>query len=233
MHPLVPILEHPSPNWDERPHATPIDTIVLHYTGMASGAAALARLCDPAAKVSAHFLIAEDGRVLRLVAEERRAWHAGRSYWAGAQGLNDRSIGIELVNPGHAHGLRPFPQPQIDALIALLRRLLARFAIPPKRVLAHSDVAPERKLDPGERFPWARLARAGLALWPERAFARPPDEREADRLLALIGYRIGTDAALRRAALAAFQRRFRPWRVDGHLDAETMGRLEAVALLSR
>lgn len=210
----------------------PIDTVVLHYTGMASGAAALARLCDPAARVSAHYLIERDGRILRLVAEEERAWHAGRSFWAGAERLNDRSIGIELVNPGHAHGLTPFPEPQLAALLALLRAILARRPVPPARVLGHSDVAYERKLDPGERFPWARLAREGLALWPARAGIRPPDPAEADRCLAAIGYRPPGDPGARFQALAAFQRRFRPSRVDGRLDAETMGLLEAVTVLS-
>ncbi|MCS6878690.1 MAG: N-acetylmuramoyl-L-alanine amidase [Geminicoccaceae bacterium] len=228
---LLAIREHPSPNRDARPAGAAIDTIVLHYTGMASAAAALARLCDPAAAVSAHYLVDEAGNVVRLVPEESRAWHAGRSFWAGAERLNDRSIGIELVNPGHAHGLRPFPEAQIAALHDLLAALLARFPIPPARVLGHSDVAPERKLDPGERFPWPRLARAGLAIWPERARARPPDAREADRLLAAIGYRLPVQARERATVLAAFQRRFRPWRVDGRLDAETMGRLEAVAAL--
>lgn len=227
-----PVEERPSPNRDARPPGVPIDTVVLHYTGMASGAAALDRLCDPAAEVSAHYLIERDGRILRLVAEEERAWHAGRSFWAGAERLNDRSIGIELVNPGHAHGLAPFPEPQLTALVSLLRAILARRPIPPARVLGHSDVAYERKLDPGERFPWARLAREGLALWPARAGTLAPDPAAADRCLAAIGYRPPGDPCARFRALAAFQRRFRPARVDGRLDAETMGLLEAVTVLS-
>jgi len=221
----------PSPNRDARPDGAAVRLVVLHYTGMASAAAALERLCDPAARVSAHYLLEEDGTLWSLVPEAERAWHAGRSFWRGRERLNDVSIGIELVNPGHAHGLRPFPEAQMATLEVLLAELLGRWSVTPARVLGHSDVAPERKLDPGERFPWPRLARAGLALWPERAPPRPPDPAACDRLLAAIGYRAPVDERDRRTVLAAFQRRFRPWRVDGRLDAETMGRLEAVAAL--
>ncbi len=220
-----------SPNRDARPAGAGVRLVVLHYTGMASAAAALERLCDPAARVSAHYLLEEDGTLWSLVPEAERAWHAGRSFWRGRERLNDVSIGIELVNPGHAHGLRPFPEPQIVALEALLSGLLARWSVGSAGVVGHSDVAPERKLDPGERFPWPWLARAGLALWPERAPPRPPDFAVCDRLLAAIGYRAPADDRDRRTVLAAFQRRFRPWRVDGRLDAETMGRLEALAAL--
>lgn len=220
-----------SPNRDARPDGATVRLVVLHYTGMASAAAALARLCDPSAAVSAHYLLEEDGTLWSLVPESERAWHAGRSFWRGRERLNDVAIGIELVNPGHAHGLRPFPEPQIAALEALLSALLARWPVGPSGVVGHSDVAPARKLDPGERFPWPRLARAGLALWPERAVPRPPDPAACDRLLGAIGYRAPIDARDRRTVLGAFQRRFRPWRVDGRLDAETMGRLEAVAAL--
>lgn len=222
----------PSPNRDVRPAGAAVRLVILHYTGMANGAAALARLCDPAAQVSAHYLLEEDGTLWSLVPEAERAWHAGRSFWRGSERLNDHSIGIELVNPGHAHGLRPFPEAQLAALERLLGELFARWPIAPAGVLGHSDVAPERKLDPGERFPWPRLARAGLAIWPEPAPMRPPDPAIADRLLAAIGYRRPADGRSRALALAAFQRRFRPWRIDGRLDPETMGRLEAVALLS-
>lgn len=218
-----------SPNRDQRPAGARIELVVLHYTGMASGAAALDRLCDPASGVSCHHLIEEDGTLWTLVPEVERAWHAGRSFWRGRERLNDNSIGIELVNPGHAHGLRPFPEAQLATLEALLRDLLARWPIAPCGVLGHSDIAPERKLDPGERFPWQHLARAGLAIWPERTRPRPPDPAAADLRLAAIGYRPPDDPASRARALAAFQRRFRPWRVDGRLDPETMGRLDAVA----
>lgn len=221
-----------SPNRDARPAGARVELVILHYTGMSSAAAALDRLCDPSAKVSAHYLVEEDGTLWSLVDESERAWHAGISWWRGRERLNDVSIGVELVNPGHAHGLRSFPDRQLRALEVLLGELFTRWSIGPAGVLGHADVAPERKLDPGERFPWRRLARAGLAIWPERAIARPPDPGEADRLAALIGYRAVADQGQRRAVLAAFQRRFRPWRVDGRLDAETMGLLEAVAALS-
>lgn len=206
--------------------------MILHYTGMAGAAAALDRLCDPAAAVSSHYLIEEDGTLWSLVPEAERAWHAGRSFWRGRARLNDISIGIELVNPGHGHGLRPFATLQLVVLERLLEDLFSRWPIGADGVVGHSDVAPERKLDPGERFPWSRLARAGFAIWPERAPPRPLDPSEADRLLATIGYHSPADERSRRLALAAFQRRFRPWRVDGRLDPETMGLLEAVALLS-
>ena len=143
-----------------RPPGRAIDTLVLHYTGMPSAAAALARLCDPAARVSAHYLIDEDGSVVALVPEEARAWHAGVSCWHGREQLNDTSIGIELVNPGHEWGYRRFPEPQYEACMELCRELLGRCPIPASRVLAHSDIAPDRKQDPGELFDWARLAAA-------------------------------------------------------------------------
>jgi N-acetylmuramoyl-L-alanine amidase len=158
-------IEHPSPNQDDRGGAK-IDMLVLHYTGMTSGGAALARLCDPAARVSAHYTIDEDGTVYAMVPEARRAWHAGVSRWAGARDINARSIGIELVNPGHEFGYRAFGDAQIAALVALGQGILQRHAIASWRVLGHSDVAPARKDDPGELFPWQRLAEAGIGLWP-------------------------------------------------------------------
>ncbi len=218
-----------SPNRDARPAGARVEFVILHYTGMTDATAALDRLCDPRAAVSAHYLIEEDGTLWSLVEEGERAWHAGASFWRGRERLNDCSIGIELVNPGHAHGLRPFAEAQLRVLQRLLAKLLGRWRIRPAGVLGHSDVAPERKLDPGERFPWPDLARAGLALWPERAPPRTPDPTAADRLAAAIGYRRPDGEPSRRVILAAFQRRFRPWRVDGRLDAESMGRLEAVA----
>lgn len=153
------LIDCPSPNHNAR--TLPIDMIVLHYTGMPAGAEALARLCDSEAKVSAHYMIEEDGRVYRLVPEDRRAWHAGVSEWQGVTDINSCSIGIELVNPGHEWGYRPFPDVQIQALIALLDDIRARHVIPDNRILGHSDVAPGRKRDPGELFPWDRLAEAG------------------------------------------------------------------------
>ena len=153
------MIDTPSPNYGARPARVSIDLVVLHYTGMPTARSALARLCDPAASVSAHYLIEEAGAIHRLVAEERRAWHAGVASWMGATDINDRAIGIELVNPGHAFGYRSFPDAQMDALEALLATILARHDIPPHRVVGHSDVAPMRKQDPGELFDWQRLAR--------------------------------------------------------------------------
>lgn len=213
----------PSPNFDARPPDASIDMLVLHYTGMASGAAALERLTDPAAKVSAHYLVEEDGRSFRLVPDAERAWHAGASSWAGRERLNDVSIGIEIVNPGHDHGLKPFPDPQIEAVATLSRSLIAEHAIPQDRVVAHSDIAPTRKRDPGDLFPWRRLAEAGVGLWPDGAGDAAADAAKA---LATFGY----DVACLPAAAAAFQRRFRPAQVDGVMDAECMrllGRLAA------
>lgn len=161
-----------SPNHNER-RLGPPDMVVIHYTGMKTAAAARARLCDPAAEVSAHWLIDLDGTVEALVPEERRAWHAGVSEWEGERDVNSRSIGIELVNKGHEHGYHPFPEPQMAALEALLSAIMARWRIAARNVVGHEDVAPGRKIDPGEKFDWARLARRGLALRPvDRARAR-------------------------------------------------------------
>lgn len=208
----------PSPNHNER-RGQPIDLLLLHYTGMPTAEAALQRLCDPAAEVSAHYLVEEDGRLWQLVPEERRAWHAGRSCWAGAEDVNARSLGIEIVNPGHQFGYRPFPAAQLAVVTALCRQLLARWHIPQGRVLGHSDVAPLRKLDPGELFPWAALAAAGVGLWPPALSPLPPDEARARRDLARFGY--GYLEEDWPAVLRALQRHFRPACVDGRLDGET------------
>ena len=236
------IRERPSPNHDSRGDiiagAPRIDMLVLHYTGMQSAAAALDRLCDPAARVSAHYLVEEDGTVWRLVPEERGAWHAGVSYWLGETSLNTVSIGIEIVNPGHEWGYRPFPGVQMQAVEALCRDIVARRRIPAHRVVGHSDIAPTRKSDPGELFDWPRLARAGLGLWP------PPAEGLSRRRgrgvgiveraaaladLARIGYEVVPGNEM--PPLAAFQRRYRPERWDGKLDGETAGRLAEVRQL--
>ncbi len=209
------LIETPSPNFGPRRGAV-IDMLVLHYTGMPTGAEALARLVDPAAAVSAHYLIDEDGTVHALVDEGLRAWHAGLSWWRGVADVNSHSIGIELVNPGHEFGYRPFPRAQIDALTALSLRILARHPIPPRNVLAHSDVAPTRKTDPGELFPWQEMAAKGIGLWPE-----PRPETPPETALAEWGYDIQDPFA----ATAAFQRRYRPARIDGRWDQETAGRL--------
>lgn len=210
-------VDHPSPNSDARRDDTPIDMLVLHYTGMLTGSAALNRLCDAAAKVSAHYLIDEDGTVYRLVPEENRAWHAGVAYWRGAKDVNGRSVGIELVNPGHEFIYRDFPRPQLAALIDLTQGILSRHPIPARNVVGHSDIAPDRKLDPGERFDWRSLAQNGIGLWPEAPQRIDGDIRD---LLAEYGYDMAT-----RHAVAAFQRHFRPARVDGIADDETRTQL--------
>jgi N-acetylmuramoyl-L-alanine amidase len=225
------IQERPSPNHDARPAGGAIDMLVLHYTGMKTAAEAIDRLCDPSARVSAHYVIDEDGTVWRLVDESRRAWHAGISFWQGTETVNAVSIGIELVNPGHEWGYRAFPEAQMAALEGLGRDLLSRHPIPPDRVVGHSDVAPLRKEDPGELFDWPRMARAGIGLWPVEAAPAPADVAAAQAMLSAIGYRVPSSGALdeeTRQVLIAFQRRFRPARVDGGLDDETAARLSAV-----
>ncbi len=213
-----------SPNFGPRPAGMPIDMLVLHYTGMRTAEAALARLCDPAAQVSAHYVIDEDGTVHALVDEAMRAWHAGEAFWRGETDVNGRSIGIELVNPGHEFGYRPFPEAQMAALIALAREIVARHPIPPANVVGHSDLAPRRKADPGELFDWPRLAAAGLGRWPDGA-AVGQGEGDAARLLASVGY----ETVDMEKTVAAFQRHFRPTRIDGILDGETLGRLRMLA----
>ena len=223
-----------SPNADARPAGQPVDTLILHYTGMRSAAAALERLYDPVAKVSAHYLIDEDGSVTALVAEEARAWHAGVSAWRGETGLNDRSIGIELVNPGHEWGYRPFPRAQYQACIALCRAIIARWPIPPHRVLGHSDVAPDRKEDPGELFDWQRLAAAGIGLWPQPGEGAPRDTATLQAQLARVGYPVPRHGRLdpaTRTVITAFQRHYRPTRVDGTPDHGTLARLDGLLAL--
>ena len=231
------IHDRPSPNFDRRPEGRAVEMLILHYTGMTSAAAALDRLCDPEAKVSAHYAIEEDGTVWRLVPEEARAWHAGISFWRGERDINGLSIGIELVNPGHEFGYRPFPEPQMAALEDLARAILARHPIPADKVLGHSDVAPARKLDPGELFDWRRLARAGIGLWPDDApqatsvAATGVDIAGVQIALARFGYEVAATGVLdaaTRCAVSAFQRHFRPGRVDGSPDVETCHRLAAL-----
>ncbi|MCO6419402.1 N-acetylmuramoyl-L-alanine amidase [Siccirubricoccus sp. KC 17139] len=220
----------PSPNHDARPPGTPIDVLVLHYTGMRSGPEALGRLRDPAAQVSSHYLVEEDGTVFALVPETRRAWHAGISHWRGHAQLNGRSIGIEIVNPGHEWGYRDFPALQMAAVCDLCLEILGRHPIPPWNVVAHSDIAPDRKQDPGEKFDWEGLAANGVGLWPGPAAAPVPPASEALALLGAIGYR--TDLPLP-VLLAAFQRRWRPALVDGRADPGTMARLAALLAAMR
>ncbi len=198
---------------------------------MATAAAAIARLSDPAAKVSAHYVIDEDGTILTLVPETRRAWHAGVSAWRAIDDVNGHSIGIELVNPGHEWGYRAFPQPQITALIDLAGAIVDRHALPADAVIGHSDVAPARKTDPGELFPWAELAGHGLGIWPPTATPTAVDPATAYARLAGIGYRFDLPNTQPTQIVAAFQRHWRQARVDGRLDPETMGLIAAVARL--
>lgn len=222
------IIDRPSPNFDGR-DGQPVDMLVIHYTGMESAAAALDRLADPAAQVSAHYLIDEDGSVYRLVDEAQRAWHAGVSFWRGATDVNRRSIGLELVNPGHQYGYRRFTEAQASALVDLAVDILRRHAIPARNVVGHSDVAPRRKMDPGEFFDWRRLATAGVGLWPEDADTCIMDPDAIEAMLEAVGY----ETVDRPASLRAFQRHFRPERVNGRIDFETARRLRALCDLCR
>jgi N-acetylmuramoyl-L-alanine amidase len=219
------MIDMPSPNFDER--ALPVSMIVLHYTGMIDGPSAIERLCDPAAKVSAHYVVEEDGRVYRLVPEEKRAWHAGQSHWRGITDVNSASVGIEIVNPGHDHGYRAFPGRQVEAVIRLVALIKDRYEISRGNIVGHSDIAPRRKRDPGELFPWGKLARLRLALPRPTKNLMDPMWSEAGFLLAL--ERFGYDVEDKMAAIMAFQRRFRPELVDGEVDAEC--RMILLALL--
>lgn len=256
------MIDHPSPNFDER--ASAIDLVVLHYTGMQDGPTALRRLVDPApkagdypgpwqpadtdpatplARVSTHYVVGEDGAVYRIVDERRRAWHAGRSSWEGREDVNSCAIGIEIVNGGHDFGLPPYPDAQIAAVIALVGDILARHGLGPDRVVGHSDIAPGRKADPGEHFPWKRLADAGVALWPDvddddRIVCRPGSKGEAvhdlHAALAAIGYAAPEDLAPKdahfgpdtEALVRAVQRRFTPHCIDGVVRAGLMAMLD-------
>ncbi|MGF1463672.1 MAG: N-acetylmuramoyl-L-alanine amidase [Maricaulaceae bacterium] len=247
----------PSPNWNAR--TEPIKLLVLHYTGMADGASALAKLRDPAptagryahaapgltdlppetpiGRVSAHYLVQTDGEVLALVDEDKRAWHAGLGRWCGVNDLNSASIGVEIVNGGHAFDMPPYPDVQIEAVIALCREILERYELPAHAVVGHSDVDPTRKADPGEHFPWARLAAAGVGLWPvlNSPLSEPPEDiAEVQAVLSTLGYALETTGeanADTRAVLAAFQRRYRPAAITGALDPETWARIASLSAL--
>ncbi len=216
-------IDRPSPNFAER--AYPVSILVLHYTGMPGAAEALDRLTDPAAKVSAHWVVAEDGQIIRLVDESKRAWHAGKSLWRGIRDVNSASIGIEIVNPGHEFGYRPFPDQQMASVEQLVRAALKNWPIHPANVVGHSDIAPARKDDPGELFDWARLARAGLAV-AVPVGGVDPNWTQAGTMAAMARY--GYDVAEPIAAVIAFQRRFRPAKFDGVIDAETRTILRAL-----
>lgn len=208
-----------SPNFNDR--KLPISMVVLHYTGMRTAGEALARLCDESSQVSAHYLIDEEGEVTNLVPEEKRAWHAGSSYWRGITDVNSASIGIELANPGHEWGYRPFPEPQMDALLPLLADMIDRHDIPRANVVGHSDVAPARKTDPGEYFDWARLGELGLALEIPKAKMNLFYDNPGAFYLGM--ERFGYDIIDGRAAVTAFQRRWRPEYIDGEIDGEIGG----------
>ncbi len=228
-----------SPNQRERPEGATIDTLILHYTGMQTGSAAIARLCDPSAEVSSHYVVEEDGRVFRLVDEHRRAAHAGVSIWQGREMLNDSSIGIEIVNPGHEWGYRPFPAAQIAALTKLCQDILARHPIPRARVLGHSDVAPDRKQDPGELFPWRELAEHGVGVWPSASADLGTGDAVTDAAglasvragLRTVGYAPDASGAMDErlaVVLRAFQRHWRPEAVNGAADRGTRARLASL-----
>jgi N-acetylmuramoyl-L-alanine amidase len=220
------IIDSPSPNFDEREQ--PISMLVLHYTGMKDAASAIDRLRDPEAKVSCHYLVAEDGQILRMVPEEKRAWHAGRSYWRGLRNVNSASIGIEIVNPGHELGYRPFPEEQMASVLRLTADIVDRYDIPRANVVAHSDVAPARRQDPGELFDWALLAKYGLALARPTKNLMDPHWTDGGFLLAL--ERFGYDVSEPKAAVSAFQRRFRPEHSDGEIDGESRAILLSLLL---
>jgi N-acetylmuramoyl-L-alanine amidase len=257
---MLKIVPTPSPNFDAR--TTPIDLVVLHYTGMQDGAIALQRLTDPdpragaypmpgmaihdpdqhLGRVSAHYVLAEDGTIHALVEEAQRAWHAGSGSWGGRGELNSRSIGIEIVNGGHDFGLPPFPEVQIASLIVLLRAILARHGLGPLALVGHSDIAPARKADPGERFPWAALARAGLGLWPRAGGGGAVGPRltlgesgdgvaDLQAGLATLGYGLPQDGVFgpeTQAVVTAFQRRYRPDLCDGVWDGACQARLNSL-----
>jgi N-acetylmuramoyl-L-alanine amidase len=230
----------PSPNFEPRREGARPSILLLHYTGVASAAKAIDWLSRAESKVSAHYVVDEAGRITQLVAEAMRAWHAGLAVWAGESDINSASIGIEIHNRGHELGYPDFPEPQLSAVEALCRDIIARHDVRPERVLAHSDVAPTRKKDPGEKFPWARLARAGIGHWvtPEPlSRADPGIARDAagplvaavQSLLARYGYGIEATGGFdpkTEFVVTAFQRHFRPERVDGRIDQSTVTTLE-------
>jgi len=231
-----------SPNHGERRGDPKLDMILLHYTGMPNAEDAVAKLCTRGTEVSAHYVVMEDGYVIQCVPEARRAWHAGAAMWEGESDINSRSIGIEIANPGHDRGYPDFPRRQIAAVTALCRSIMTRHRIPAWRVLGHSDVAPARKQDPGEKFPWRLLSESGIGLWVNPApiteggavfvlGESAPAIREIQELLGRYGYDIAVSGSYdpaTRDVIAAFQRHFRPARVDGVADASTITTLRAL-----
>ena len=233
---------HPSPNIEDRKGGLTPSILLLHYTGMPSVDRAIDVLSRPDCKVSCHYVVDVDGRIVQMVAEDKRAWHAGVSSWKGETDINSASIGIEIQNPGHADGYPDFPPAQMRAVTALSQDILSRHDIPPPGVLAHSDVAPGRKIDPGEKFDWPGLAAEGVGFWVPPAAVdeadtglQPGAEGEAvahaQKLLAAYGYGIATDGVFdekTEKVVQSFQLHFRPGRVDGHLDASTIATLESL-----
>lgn len=238
---------HPSPNFEPRRGQGRPDILLLHYTGMKSAAQAIDWLSRPESRVSCHYVLDEHGSITQMVGEAYRAWHAGVAIWQGQTDINSLSIGIEIQNPGHDDGYPEFPEAQMRRLEALCLDIMRRWSIPPARVLAHSDVAPRRKIDPGEKFDWARLARSGIGLWVEPeavdsgdpglpADAASDSVARAQELLTGLGY--GSPATGRldadtRCLLAAFQRHYRPARIDGRLDLSTLRTLERLGAACR
>lgn len=232
---------HPSPNYDARGDV-PLDMLILHYTGMPTAEEALARLCNENSKVSAHYFIDEGGQVRQLVDDSKRAWHAGVASWRGYDNINARSLGIEIVNPGHEGGLPDFPEAQIMSVITLCQELVTAYGIEPRNVVGHSDVAPARKQDPGEKFPWERLAASQVGLWPHAVDTslKTPLLNQGDHGAAVqqlqqdlrtYGYRITIDGeyeAQTRLVVSAFQRHFFPKRVDGNWFAACQSQLESL-----
>lgn len=232
--PVPALIEDPSPNFGPRRNGGAVELILLHYTAMGSGAAALARLKDPAAEVSAHYFIAEEGVIRRLVPDAMRAWHAGAGSWRGLRDVNSRSIGIELDHRGHDGGSPPFPEVQMQALERLLAWLMARHGLPPEAVLAHSDIAPERKADPGEKFDWRRLWLRGLSIWldPSAAVSGVADPVGFQEAARRFGYAVpesGVWCGPSLAVLEAFRRRFLPAAVGQPPRAADVAHMQAIA----
>lgn len=220
------MIDTPSPNFDDR--TLPVTMLILHYTGMPDAASAIEWMTNPASKVSAHYCVTEDGQIIRMVDEDKRAWHAGLAYWRGITDVNSASVGIEIVNPGHEWGYRPFPEEQVSALIPLIAEIVKRYSITRGNIVGHSDVAPARKQDPGELFPWHRLARLRLALPRPTKNLMDPHWSDGGFLLAL--ERFGYDITDPVAAIRAFQRRYRPEMIDGIIDGECRSILLALLL---
>jgi len=220
------VTQRPSPNFDER--KLPVSMIVLHYTGMVDAESALQRLTSDEAKVSAHYCVLEDGEIVQLVDEDKRAWHAGKSYWRGVTDINSASVGIEIVNPGHEFGYRPFPDEQVAAVMGLVNDIKNRHGITRGNIVGHSDIAPTRKEDPGELFPWWELAKRRLALPSPTRDLMDPYWTDAGFLLAL--ERFGYEVTDPQKAVIAFQRRFRPDLIDGIIDGECRAKLLALLL---